>query len=180
MTRKEMMELRSQWKVLGEYPKYEINRLGSVRKIETRKNLKVYKDKKGRNMVIIPNANKYHYSLALYASDLCISTFGEYLGDDCIEADVNIDEVVSSRLRSNESSIDSVNSGSNSSSNTEHEGPKLLARRRRRVKCVETGKIFKSFTECAKELGFKYDKFYYQINYTTNNKYEGFTFEIVE
>ena len=66
---------KMEWRILQDYPMYEMNAEGKVRKIDTKKYLPVLKDALGRDLVVFHNANKYHYSIAEYIADLKAMTY---------------------------------------------------------------------------------------------------------
>lgn len=145
-----------EWRVLQDYPEYEMNTEGSVRKISTKKYLKSCKDGLGRPLVVFHNANKYHYSIAEYISDLMAVTYGPEDGQVAVVKT----EKYTAKMPEPEVVVKPKN------------------KRCRRIRCVETGEEFKSYTACAKHFGFHYDKFY--DTFKATGKFGGYTFEDVE
>lgn len=152
-----------EWKILDDYPNWEMSTEGKVRSVENKKNYKklVY-DTLGRPVVVMYESNGY--ATCWYLEDLYAVTFGAKLhqlpvvpAPKIVEAFPNYEE------------------------NKKKEAKAVLnpSRKRKKIKCIDTGDIFDSYTECAKHFGFIYDKFYYQVKYN-KKPYEGHTFEEVD
>ena len=145
------------WKTIERYPDYEINEAGKVRSVSTKKYKKSVNDLLGRELVVLYEDNGY--ARCWYIEDLLAVTFGPHEGQTAI---VKSDELVKLMPESR------VSESSNKKD-----------KRKKSIRCIETGQVFKSYTECAKYFKFNYDKFYYQVKYN-HNPYGGYTFEEVE
>ena len=146
---------KMEWRILQDYPMYEMNADGKVRKIDTKKYLPVLKDALGRELVVFHNANKYHYSIAEYIADLKAMTYEPEVGQTAI---VKTPERVAKMPE-----------------------PEVVVKPRnkrcRRIRCIETGEVFKSYTACANHFGFPYDKFY--DTFKATGRFGDYTFEDV-
>lgn len=130
------------WKPLKNFPSYDGSSEGRIRNIRTRKILKPYLNEKGYEQVSI-NRNGQHYTVRVHK--IIAETFlGEHPGMDVFHKDLNkrnnnIDNL-EWRTRK-DIARDSFERGS-------RQAPRYTG-----IKVVETGNIYKSVTECAKDTG---------------------------
>lgn len=143
---------KMEWRALADYPDYEMNNEGKVRKIETRKYLSVYKDRLNRSLVVFHNPKG---AVSEYISDLMAMTFGPVSGQVAV---VKAPELIAIMPE-----------------------PEMVEKPRnkrcRRIRCIETGEVFKSYTACANHFGFPYDKFY--DTFKATGRFDEYTFEDV-
>ena len=153
-----------EWKVVENYPSWEMSSEdGRIRSIENKKNYKKFvHDTLGRTVVVMYESDGY--ATCWYLDDLYALVYG---------AKMNQMPVVPSEKV--------LEAFPNYESQKKREAEKIagVTKKRKSIRCVDTGEVFSSYTECAKHFGFVYDKFYYQVKYN-HKPFEGHTFEEVD
>lgn len=138
---------RKDWRTLADYPNFEINTDGKVRKIETGKYLKLVSDRLGRPIAV------FHSPVGAtceYISDLLAATFGPEANQVAVVKDEKYTEIMP-------------------------EPEVVVARKRKHIRCKTTGEEFKSIAACARKFNFNYDKFY--DTFKATGQYQGLEFE---
>ena len=143
------------WAQLERYPEYEVNELGKVRSITTKKYKKTVHDLLGRELVVLYEPDGY--ATCWYIEDLLAVVFGPNEGQTAI---VKSPELVQLMPEPEVVPVKKIN------------------KRCKKIQCIDTGEVFASYSACAKHFGFNYDKFY--DTYKAKGTFQGYTFKDVE
>lgn len=169
--------MKKEFTEINGFSNYEVSAEGKVRSIATKKYKRLCKDSKGRAIVVLTDDDK-GYASALYIQDLIHDHFGNdaasaYVTESGEDALSNYESLLK-KYQELSSKYDTVIA----SSDDTVAAPAKKGRRCKKIRCNETGEVFKSFAEAAKHYETTYDKFYDAI-YNRGN-FKGMTFERLE
>lgn len=129
------------WKRLHRFPNYEGSTEGRIKNIRTQRILKPYKDQEGRLKVTLRNNNKQR---TVKVGNVIAETFlGEHPGMDIYYKDRD------------HSNVNADNLGWRTRQDTVRDGYERRSRNSQpavHIRVIETGKIYNSILDCAKDL----------------------------
>lgn len=173
---------------LEKYPEYEIDEEGHVRKILTKKYKSIYRDTRGRGIVVLPSTEGP--MICEYVFELLNKTFGIPISDEDKLGDCQSferykkekEEEISALKQSIEARDELLRDTENELNSLKGSLNKPVKKKKKCILCTDLNLLFTSVSKAAKYFGFNYDKFYNSF-YTQNKNeifFEGHTFRLEE
>ena len=155
---------------------YEISVEGKVRKVDTKKYKNQLTDRRRRHAVALPSNEggmEVIYIQTLIEENFSSEDAEKYLKDSG-EEELPEYESILKKYREAAAKVEELEAKA-ASSNTSSPKKTTSGKRCRKIRNVETGEIFNSFSEAAKHYGTTYDKLYDSIY--NRGEYNGQRFE---
>lgn len=160
------------WKPYRENETYEISNKGNVRNRRTGRNMRISTNSKGykTTQLIIDDICRSK-RIARLVAETFLDTDKDHTGLDVTYKDGNKSNVRDSNL---------VWASRKDIINNSYKNGREQTHRMRKVRCIETGEVFKSITECSKVMGISREGVGRSANNPFTKTRDGYHFEFIE